>query len=214
MKLQNLATRLEIKATDDTGAIEGLGSVFGNVDDAGDIVAPGAFAASIANRPVKMLWQHNPDEPIGVWEDVRETPEGLMVRGQIAVDTQRGRDVLGLLRMGAVNGLSIGFNTRKSTFDDKTGIRTILEAELWEVSVVTFPANEKAVVTSIKAVADIDALSMVEIERILREAGFSRSEAKGLMNRIGAIVFQREAGEQRARGIESALKQLLSKLKS
>ena len=214
MKLQNLATRLEIKATEDTGAIEGLGSVFGNVDDAGDIVAPGAFVASIASRPVKMLWQHNPDEPIGVWEDVRETPEGLMVRGQIAVDTQRGRDVLGLLRMGAVNGLSIGFNTRKSTFDDKTGIRTILEAELWEVSIVTFPANEKAVVTSIKAVADIDALSMVEIERILREAGFSRGEAKGLMNRIGAIVSQREAGEQRAKGIESALKKLLSNLKS
>jgi len=133
---------------------EGYASLFNVPDSAGDIVAPGAFAASLRNRGlyrVRMLYQHMAAEPIGVWEEMREDGRGLYVRGRIVTDVQRGRDVLALLREGALDGLSIGFRTRRARRDPATGQRTLIEVELWEVSVVTFPLLVGSKVTAIGA---------------------------------------------------------------
>lgn len=215
MKLAHLPTRLEIKAADDSGTVEGLGSVFGNIDSYGDIVAPGAFAKSLASgRKVKMLWQHNADQPVGVWDQIEETGKGLRVKGRIAVDTQLGKDVMAMLRMEAIDGLSIGYRTINSTFDESTGIRTLNEIELWEVSVVTFPANPQAVLSGVKSQADVDAMDLSDIEKALREAGFARDEAKWLMHRHAAIIRQREAADRDADDLKRAAAALAARLRA
>lgn len=130
-------------ALKDGAVIEGYASLFGEPDQGGDIVARGAYAASLqalatAGRRVKMLWQHDPAQPIGVWDEVQEDARGLRVKGQLLDTTQRGREAAALIAAGALDGLSIGYRTVKATKNDK-GQRLLQELELWEVSLVTFP---------------------------------------------------------------------------
>jgi HK97 family phage prohead protease len=133
---------------------EGYASLFGVPDGAGDVVAPGAFAASLRKRGpsrVRMLYQHFAHEPIGVWETIAEDSRGLYVRGRLIADVERARDVRALIGEGALNGLSIGFRTIRARRDPATGLRTLLEIELWEISVVTFPLLAGSQVTAIGA---------------------------------------------------------------
>ena len=128
----------------ENGLIEGYASLFGEADQGGDVVAPGAFGASlrqlaVAGRKVKFLWQHDPARPIGIWHEVREDARGLRVRGEILADVAQGTEALALLRAGAVDGLSIGYRTVKAEPCRETGGRRLLEIDLWEVSLVTFP---------------------------------------------------------------------------
>jgi HK97 family phage prohead protease len=130
-------------ALTDGCVIEGYASLFGAADQSGDIVAPGAYGGSLASlsgagRRVKMLWQHNPAEPIGVWDEVREDAKGLYVKGRLLPDVARAREAAALIEAGAIDGLSIGYRTVKSTKDGQ-GRRLLSELELWEVSLVTFP---------------------------------------------------------------------------
>jgi HK97 family phage prohead protease len=127
------------------GRIEGYASVFDAEDESGDLVAPGAFSASLANgaRRVKMLWQHDAGEPIGVWETVREDSAGLHVSGRLLQEVRRGAEAAALLRAGAIDGLSIGYQTRKAT-RLPGGRRRLIEVDLWEVSFVTFPMLPEA----------------------------------------------------------------------
>ena len=123
--------------------IEGYASLFGAADQGGDVVGKGAYASSLAafsrdGRKVKMLWQHDPTQPIGVWDEVIEDGRGLWVKGRILESTQKGREATALIEAGAIDGLSIGYRTVKSTKNDK-GQRLLTELELWEVSLVTFP---------------------------------------------------------------------------
>ena len=123
--------------------IEGYASLFGAADQGGDVVGKGAYASSLAafsrdGRKVKMLWQHDPTQPIGVWDEVIEDGRGLWVKGHILESTQKGREATALIEAGAIDGLSIGYRTVKSTKNDK-GQRLLTELELWEVSLVTFP---------------------------------------------------------------------------
>jgi uncharacterized protein len=132
---------------------EGYASLFGVPDSSGDVVAPGAFAQSLRLRGpsrVRMLYQHSAFEPIGVWQEIREDSAGLYVKGRIS-DITRGRDVLALIRDGALDGLSIGFRTQRARRDKATGLRMLLEIELWEVSVVTFPLLSQSRITTIGA---------------------------------------------------------------
>lgn len=127
-----------------TAMIEGYASLFGEADQGGDVVARGAFGASLQRlaalgRKVKFLWQHDPARPIGVWHDVREDARGLWVRGEILPEVTQGAEALALMRAGAVDGLSIGYRTVKAEASGKTGGRRLLEIDLWEVSLVTFP---------------------------------------------------------------------------
>ena len=119
--------------------IAGYASLFGAVDQGGDVVGKGAYAASLQARPaIKMLWQHDPTQPIGVWEEVREDSKGLYVKGRILTSVAQGREAIALLEAGAIDGLSIGYRTVRASKNDK-GQRVLQELELWEVSLVTFP---------------------------------------------------------------------------
>lgn len=132
----------------DGAEIEGYASLFGKVDQGGDIVQKGAYADSIralsmADQRVKMLWQHDPSQPIGVWTDVREDDLGLWVKGNLLESTQKGREAAALIGAGAIDGLSIGYRTRKAIKNEK-GQRLLTELDLWEVSLVTFPMLSSA----------------------------------------------------------------------
>ena len=166
------------------GSIAGYASVFAGVDQSGDVVAPGAFRRSLARRgadQVRMLWQHDPYEPIGVWESIAEDAHGLSVRGRVLGDVARGREVLALLRSGAVDGLSIGFKTVRSHTDDLTGVRTLLEIELWEISVVTFPMNEAARVETVKQLTPRGDNNFLNEEQELRELAQAIRQASAAM---------------------------------
>jgi HK97 family phage prohead protease len=131
---------------------EAYASVFGARDGIGDIVAPGAFTASLRRRGaggVRLLYQHFAYEPIGVWDEIREDSRGLYVRGHLVMEVERARDVSALLREGALGGLSIGFKTVRARKEAATGTRTLLQVDLWEISVVTFPLLEAANVTAV-----------------------------------------------------------------
>ncbi|MGV6839066.1 MAG: HK97 family phage prohead protease [Planktomarina sp.] len=132
----------------ETLIIEGYASLFGKADQGRDVVQPGAYANSLARlkedgRNVKMLWQHDPAQPIGVWDDVREDDMGLYVRGRLLADVPRAAEAAALLKAGAIDGLSIGYRTVKATKDER-GQRLLHELELWEVSLVTFPMLPEA----------------------------------------------------------------------
>lgn len=123
----------------DGTVISGYASLFGKTDQGGDVVGLGAYAASLGKkRSIKMLWQHDPTQPIGVWDEVREDKTGLWVEGRILTDVAKGREAAALIEAGAIDGLSIGYRTVKS-HKDTGGLRHLDELELWEVSLVTFP---------------------------------------------------------------------------
>jgi len=130
-------------AVTDNAEIAGYASLFGQADQGGDIVEKGAYARSIKmleseGRKVKMLWQHDPAQPIGVWDDVREDARGLWVKGRLLESTRQGREAAALIGAGAIDGLSIGYRAVRTVKNDK-GQRLLQELELWEVSLVTFP---------------------------------------------------------------------------
>jgi len=127
-----------------TLTIEGHASLFDIQDLGGDIVRRGAFASALTRRnPIPMLFQHEPAEPVGVWTSLREDASGLFVRGEIFSDNPRAKTTQSLVRRGAVNGLSIGFRTRRSSQRKGRG-RELLDIDLWEVSIVTFPMLPQA----------------------------------------------------------------------
>ena len=143
------------------GSVEGYASLFGEIDQARDMVMPGAFAQTLRLRGVRripMLFQHDPAEPIGIWQEIAEDWRGLRVRGRLIPDVKRARELLALLREGAADGLSIGFKTVKARVDPKTRVRKLAEIDLWEISVVTFPMLPEARVSAVKAARGAGAL--------------------------------------------------------
>jgi len=212
MEIKHL--QLELKA-DDEGTITGYGSVFGNTDSYGDRIEPGAFMASLTKRKPKMLWQHNMDEPIGSWDEVSEDDKGLRMKGRIAVKTTRGRDAVELVKAGALDGLSIGF--RVSDYEMDGNNRVLKGIDLYEVSLVTMPANALATITDIRGMDDAPA-----VERAIRDAlRLSRNEAKafmsggfkGLLNLRDAGAEFLDANQRDVEAVRSQLKQLLEQLK-
>jgi len=205
---------LEIRASED-GTIEGYGSVFGVKDNYDDIIAPGAFLASLkahkaAGTLPAMLWQHDPSEPIGVWTEMVEDSKGLRIKGSLALDTVRGKEAHALLKMGALNGLSIGFMSKQWAYDRDTEVRTLTEIDLWEVSLVTFPANEKARVTNVKASEGL--ATPKDAERILRDAGFSRADATALVSSVMRMGEERSDSAKSAAQAMKAANRLLRSL--
>ena len=139
-------------AVTDGCRIEGYASVFGVTDQGGDVVAAGAYGRSLKRlagegRAVKMLWQHDPAQPIGVWDEIREDGRGLKVKGRILTEVEKGREAAALIAAGAIDGLSIGYRTVTAEKDAK-GQRLLREVELWEVSLVTFPMLSEARVSA------------------------------------------------------------------
>jgi uncharacterized protein len=241
-------TEFEVKFAGDSATIEGYGSTFGNQDHDGDIVMPGAFVDSLKERMPAMLYQHKSDKIPGIWENAAEDSKGLMLQGK-TLNTSLGRDVAEEMRSGALKSLSIGYGVKKdgAIYDRANNTRILKSLSLYEVSPVTFPANEQATITNVKAaLEDIDtaaeligqatamcqsfldgaspspemlagmmqmmvsAMNLLEepemdegeskdhtpktIERSLREAGLTRSQARGLIAKgYSAIAPQREA---------------------
>ena len=153
----------------DGAEIAGYASLFGAEDQGGDVVAPGAFTAALAaGRRVAMLWQHDPREPIGLWDEVVEDGRGLRVKGRLLPEVARAREAAVLLRAGAIDGLSIGYRTVRAERDGK-GRRVLREVELWEVSLVTFPMLGEARVAA-KAEDPGTAAALRALAAALREA--------------------------------------------
>lgn len=178
---------LQIKAAGDDGTVEGYGSVFGVRDNYDDVIAKGAFIQSLKDHKAAgtmpaMLWQHDADKPIGVWTEMVEDEKGLRIKGQLAMETVKGKEAHALLKMGALNGLSIGFMSKEWAYDRETEVRTLTAIDLWEVSLVTFPANEKARVTNVKSADELQAPK--DAEKVLRDAGFSKSDATAFVSRV------------------------------
>ena len=178
---------LQIKAAGDDGTVEGYGSVFGVRDNYDDVISKGAFVQSLkdhraAGTMPAMLWQHDADKPIGVWTEMVEDEKGLRIKGQLAMETVKGKEAHALLKMGALNGLSIGFMSKEWAYDRDTEVRTLTAIDLWEVSLVTFPANEKARVTNVKSAEEM--ATPKDAEKVLRDAGFSKSDATAFVSRV------------------------------
>jgi HK97 family phage prohead protease len=156
-----------------SGVLSGYASLFDTIDQGGDSVAKGAYAAALAQMSargtkVKMLWQHDPASPIGVWDDIREDGRGLWVSGRLLESVAKGREARALIEAGAIDGLSIGYRVVKS-YRSTEGVRVLTEVELWEVSLVTFPMLSQARVAAQKA-EDRGAGDIEGVTRLLNEA--------------------------------------------
>lgn len=193
---RTISCDLQVKQADDgrLGIFKGYASTFGNVDRDDDIIVKGAFGRIDEPKRVKLLWQHNMAEPIGIWTKMHEDDKGLYVEGQLALKTQRGAEAYELMKMGALGDMSIGFRTLDAEAGRVEGtsgkaarsVRRIKKVKLYEVSVVTIPANPLATVDAVKAAglaeaADAVRLTPREIERRLRDAGCSRKVASILV---------------------------------
>ncbi len=156
---------------DADGTVEGYASLFGEIDQARDMVMRGAFAGTLATRSIRripMLFQHDPSEPVGVWLELREDHRGLFARGRLIPEVARGRELLSLVRAGAIDGLSIGFRTLKARIDPRTRIRRLITVDLWEISIVTFPLLTGARVQAVKQATSMAKLShaRTQVERM------------------------------------------------
>jgi HK97 family phage prohead protease len=200
LKVRDFDLSIKASTVADDGTFEGYGSVFGVVDSYNEVVAPGAFTESLAElaakgRTVPVLWQHRQDQPIGVYEAITEDDTGLLVKGRLLIaEVAQAKEAHALMKAGAVTGLSIGYWVRASSYDEKTGIRTLEKLDLVEVSLVTFPANDDARVEAVKfKLAHGQLPNIREFEKLLREAGFSKSQAKVVASHGLSELLQREA---------------------
>tara|TARA_Y100000996_G_scaffold400285_1_gene370122 strand:- start:1307 stop:2119 length:813 start_codon:yes stop_codon:yes gene_type:complete len=202
---------LELKAYDDDdddkdkGMFEGYASVFGNKDLGNDVVVNGAFRKSLrakGPKKIKMLFQHDTKEPIGVYTKIREDGQGLYVQGQLAMNTQKGREVYELMKMGAIDGLSVGYrvDAKGYHYDERGKKRMLKEVDLMEISAVTFPMNPKARVSAVKG----EDRSVREWETFLRdEGGLSRTESKVAASAVSKALDQREVGDEQVAVMDS-----------
>lgn len=216
-KSEEMDIAFEYKAEDDEkGMFSGYGSIFGNKDLGNDVVVEGAFAKSIGKKgakAVKMLYQHRQDEPIGVFDEIIEDRRGLKVKGRLAMGTQRGREVYELMKMGALDGLSIGYrvDAKGAEYDEKGKRRYLKSVDLMEISAVTFPMNPRARVQAVKGAER----TVREWEELLRDAGsLSRNEAKAAASAVAKALEQRDAVKEETPEVLDALSRFTNILKS
>ncbi len=155
MDIKHMSLPLSVKAVSGDGIFLGYASVFGELDQQNEIVAAGAFARTLAkwrrqSRTPALLWMHDPTQPIGIWQSIQEDPTGLRVEGRLALRTQKGGEAYELLKLGALTGLSIGYRVVTSKIDTTRKARILTDVDLFEISLVTFPANEAARVSDVK----------------------------------------------------------------
>ena len=184
----------EVKAEEikEDGTFTGYGSIFDKSPDSyGHIIAPGAFTETVKHNGrnrngIAMLWQHDAHSPIGIWHEIVQDNKGLFVRGELIQEVQKGKEAYVLMKKKALRGLSIGWDYMRDShgsikkesyeYDEKTGIKTLKEVELWEISPVTFPAKRSARIIGVKALEGVQ--NERDLENVLRESGFSKSAAQ------------------------------------
>lgn len=206
MKQKFYTAPVELKELDaETGEFEGYASVYNIEDSDGDIIMPGAFAEAVTKmnegkRP-KMLWQHNPSALVGSWLEMREDDKGLYVRGRTLNEVEKGREARALMNAGELDAMSVGFNVlqEEPNRELRWGSKIQL-ADLWEISLVTWGANPQAKIQSAK-----------HIERVLRDAGYSRKEATAIASGGYKTAFgQSESGDAE---VQDAINNLIKTIK-
>ena len=211
---------LHVKDVSEEGTFEGYGSIFGNVDSYGEKVMPGAFVESLARHKregsnVLMLWNHDSHQPIGVWEDLAEDAKGLWGKGRFLLDIQRAREVHTLAKNKAIGGLSIGY--REEDTDQDGAVRLLKKLALYEISPVTFPANRRARIESVKSermeefarrLRDGDPMPIKDFEDILREAGVPKSMAVAIASHGYAKAIRSESEGDKANEAAAFLRAL------
>ena len=199
----------EIKSISDSGAFTGYGSVFGVKDSYSDIVIKGAFTNSLnqwkeKGRLPALLWQHKMDEPIGYYTKMIEDDNGLYVEGQLLIDDDPlAKRAHAHMRAKSLSGLSIGYVLNDYDYDKEKSAFILKDIDLWEVSVVTFPANDEARIDNVKSIFESgDIPPPREIERVLRDVGLSRTQAKAFMSEGYAALKQRDVSNSEENAIK------------
>lgn len=175
MKFLNIP--IELKSFGDSGSFDGYAAIFGNVDLGGDVIERGAFKDIVKGRngKVKILNQHNMRDPIGV-ADVKEDDTGLRFEGQLILESASARSAYALMKGGALDGMSIGYDVLEGGAKIlQSGIRQLKALKLWEISPVTFGMNQMAGIDSVKLIQQIT--NIRDFEDFLRESGFSKADA-------------------------------------
>lgn len=202
MKMKRITRPLRLKGIEENGSFEGYGSVFNVADSYKEVVLPGAFNDSIARFKESggspaLLWQHQPHEPIGRFLEFSEDGHGLFLKGELFINDNvpMADKAYTLMRKGAVTGLSIGFSVPDGGehYDQEKGLWMLSKIDLWETSVVTFPANQSAQVTAIRADEAIG--NIREFEAFLRDAGLSKTQAKALLSGGYSAIQKRDVDE-------------------
>lgn len=187
MNLKHRTYAFQTKEVKDSGEFTGYASVFDTVDFYRDVVRPGAFRESLADWKKKgkfppILWQHMSAQPLGPHLDMYEDEKGLYVHGRLLVgEIEKAREAHALLKAQVISGMSIGFNVPEdgASYDGKTNVWNLNRIQIWENSLVTFPANEDAQVEEVKTILASGKLpAPSDFEGFLRDAGFSRREAR------------------------------------
>lgn len=221
MEYKNVSFEIDSKGMGNSGEFSGYASVFGNEDQGRDIIVEGAFDQSLeqfksGTRKPKMLWQHDPSQPIGVWEMMSSDSKGLWMKGRILTEISRGAEAYVLMKEKAVDGLSIGYKPLDYSYDKNAkgdAIRKLNKVDLWETSVVTFPMNTEATVTDVKQLQ-----SPQEVERLLRKEGVPGTFAKLVASYGYEGAMKRLAGDHRDDGgdeaeLQAGLRRLFDEVK-
>lgn len=225
MDLSRFSAPLEVKFAADeaaSGTFSGYGAIFGNIDSYGDVIQKGAFSETLRQwkgqgKFPPMLLQHGDlfsgadMLPVGIWTSMEEDEIGLKVAGRLlGLDTERGKYLHAVMKEGAIDGMSIGYRAKKFVLGTKTGEprRTIEQLDLVELSIVTFPANGKALVRDVKSGDQIDEInSLSDAEALLREAAsFSKKDARDFVSRIVRLSRREAAAGQEASDLIAQLR--------
>jgi HK97 family phage prohead protease len=219
-KSTNIKTRalnLDVKSIAEDGTFTGYGSVFNVTDSYNEVVAAGAFNNSLITlaekgRSLPILWQHRTGEPIGAWESLKEDTHGLSGKGTLWLEeAPNARVVYKGMQSRAITGLSIGYYVKASSYNEKSGIRTLEEVELVECSIVTVPANDEARIDSIKAqLAHGNLPNLSDFKKLLREAGFSKTQAAVIANRGLKHLLRSETDSDRITTVSNEFAQLVA----
>ncbi|EPL3573023.1 HK97 family phage prohead protease, partial [Acinetobacter baumannii] len=194
--------KMQEQTVQEDGFFSGYLAVFNNIDSHGDVIRKGAFLKTIEEWNSKgkypaIFWNHDPDEPIGVFTLMREDEKGLYVEGRLLIsDIVRAKSTYALMKVKAIDGMSIGYITIQATHDPQTMIRELLELELVEGSIVAFPSNPNSLISSVKSkLQDGELPSLPEFEKFLRESGFSKTQATVIASKGLRHLLSESEGE-------------------
>lgn len=208
----------EVKSVKADGTFTGYASVFGEIDSYRDVVVAGAFDKSLESRyrakgrkGVPMLDQHDTRTPVGLFpiDMIVDDGKGLLVEGHINMRVQKGVENHALAEQGALSGLSIGYTTELDEWDEAGQVRILREVDLWEISMVTFPAGDSARITNVKSISGLETLS--DCEQLLRDAGFSKSETAAFVSRIKALATRSDSADADSLAVKNVLQILRTK---
>ncbi|MCG6640894.1 HK97 family phage prohead protease [Acinetobacter baumannii] len=211
--MNRISFKMKNQTVQEDGFFSGYLAVFDNVDSHGDVIRRGAFLKTIADWQAKgkypaIFWDHNPSEPIGIFTLMQEDEKGLYVEGKLLnADVPRAQATYALMKVGAIDGMSIGYITKRFKRDPSKNIRELLELELIEGSIVAFPSNPQTLVSSVKSKLDEGELpSLPEFEKFLRESGFSKNQATAIASKgLRSLLSESEEEIKEAKSISNAL---------